>query len=131
MMGRPFARAASSSGLPDFTAVEMTMLLGADQVDGVMTDEDAHALGAEAADVGAFLLVAALDGVALGEQNLGDGAHADAADADDVERACVAGYLHRVVYRPVIRCMAWTRASRRPGGCGRSGRGGPRKLLHQ
>ena len=59
-----------------------------------MADEHLDPLRAQAADVSAFLLVAALDLVAFCEEDLGDGAHADAANADDVERPNVAGHLH-------------------------------------
>ena len=59
-----------------------------------MTDENANALGAQALDVGAFLLVATLNGITLGDKNFGDGTHADAADADDMERTNVARHLH-------------------------------------
>ena len=81
-------------------------VLRADQIDRIMTDEDPDALGAKPADVGAFLLIAALNGKALGEQDLSNGAHADAADADDVECASVAGYLHGLFYRPVVARIA-------------------------
>ena len=59
----------------------------ADEIDRIVADEHADALGAQAPHVGAVLLVAALHRIALGVQDLGDGAHADAADADDVEGA--------------------------------------------
>ena len=59
-----------------------------------MPNKYANALGAQPLDVGAFLLVAALDRIALGDENFGNGAHADAANADDVERADVARHLH-------------------------------------
>ena len=59
-----------------------------------MPDEDADALGAKPFDVGAFLLVRALDRIALGDQDFGNRAHADAADTDDVERPYVARHLH-------------------------------------
>ncbi len=69
-------------------------IAGADEVDRVMAHENTDALGAQPLDVGAFFLVGALDGVALGDQDLGDRAHADAADADDVKRPYVARHLH-------------------------------------
>ena len=70
----------------------------ADQVDRIVADEHADALGAQALDVGAVLLVAALHGVAPGVQDLGDRAHADAADAEDVHGAHVGGHLHLVCF---------------------------------
>ena len=42
------------------------------------------------ADVGAVLLVASLNREALGVQDLGNRAHADAADAEDMDRAQIA-----------------------------------------
>ncbi len=69
---------------------------GADEVDRIMADEHAHALGAQTPHVGAVLLVAALNRIALRQQYLGDGAHADAANADDVEGPELAGHLHGV-----------------------------------
>ncbi len=67
---------------------------GAHQVDRIVPDKHADALAAQAPDVGALLLVAALNRVAFGMHDLGDGAHADAADAEDVNRAHVEGHLH-------------------------------------
>src|SRR5690606_37229418 len=64
----------------------------------VMADEDANALRAQPLDVGTVLLIAALDGMAFGAQDLGDRAHADAANADDVEGARFARDLHDRVY---------------------------------
>ena len=75
----------------------------ADQIDRIVADEHADALGAQALDVGAVLLVAALHRVALGVQDLGDGAHADAADADDVHGADLARHLHALFFP---RCRA-------------------------
>jgi hypothetical protein len=59
-----------------------------------MAEEDFDALVTQAADVGAVLLVAAAHQEAAREQDLGDRAHADAADADDVEHSALAGHLH-------------------------------------
>ena len=70
---------------------------GADQIDRIMTDKHADAFGAQPLDVGAVLLVGALHRVALGHQNFSDGAHANAADADDVERTDVGRHLHGVI----------------------------------
>ena len=63
---------------------------------GIMADENADSLRAQPRDVSAFLLVAALDGVALSHQDLGNRTHADAANADDMERPDVARHLHVV-----------------------------------
>ncbi len=82
--------------LPVLTARRDDDRARADEVDWIVPDEHAHALGAQAAHVGAVLLVAALNRIALGEQDLGDGAHADAADPDDVEGPDLAGHLHGV-----------------------------------
>src|SRR6185503_14187869 len=78
------------------------------EVHRVVADEHADALGAQAFDVGAVLLVAALHGVALGVQDLGNRAHADAADAQNVHGPHLARHLHRL-YFP----RYWSGASRR------------------
>ena len=59
-----------------------------------MSNENTNALGAQAAHVGAVLLIAALDGIALLKQDLGNGAHADAANPDDMESPDLTGHLH-------------------------------------
>ncbi len=56
---------------------------------GVVADQAGDAAGAQALEIGAVLQVAALDLIAAGMHHLGDGAHADAADADDMEQACL------------------------------------------
>ena len=68
--------------------------LGPHQIDRVMADEDAQPLVAQAPHIGAVLAVRALHRVAQLGQDLGDGAHADAADADDVERPETGGHFH-------------------------------------
>ncbi len=82
----------------------------ADEVHAVMADEDANALGAQTPHIGGILLVAALNAVAFGEQDLGDGAHADAANADDMERPDIAGHLHGCLslsfaHEPAVKAM--------------------------
>ena len=67
----------------------------ADQVHRIVADEHANTLGAQTADIGAVLLVAALHRVALGVQDLGNRAHADAADAQNVHGPQLAGHLHQ------------------------------------
>ena len=56
----------------------------------------ADVAGAQAIEIGAVLEVAALDRVATGLHHLGDGAHADAADADDMDEAghFAIGHVH-------------------------------------
>ena len=78
----------------------------ADQVDGIMPDEHADALEAQAPDVGAVLLIAALHGVALGVQDLGDGAHADAADAENVHGPHLVRHLHQLYFPRFSSCAA-------------------------
>ena len=72
--------------------------LRAHEVDRVVADEHTDALGAQTAHIGAVLLVAALHGVALGVQNVGDRAHADAADAEDMHGPHLAGHLHQLYF---------------------------------
>ena len=57
------------------------------EVGGVMPDQAADIVRAQAIEIGALLEVAPLHLVAAGVHDLGDGAHADAADADDVHEA--------------------------------------------
>src|ERR1700685_2217168 len=51
-----------------------------------MPDRDLHALVAQPLDVGALGLVGALHRIAEVHHHLGDAAHADAADADEMHR---------------------------------------------
>src|SRR5580693_9276980 len=59
-----------------------------------MSDRDFHALVAQALDVGALRLVGALHRIAEVQHHLGDAAHADAADADEMHRPNVARQFH-------------------------------------
>ena len=67
---------------------------------GVVADQAGDAMGAQALEIGAVLEVAALHAIAAGVHHLGDGAHADAADAHDVEQACLVRVweMHRRTY---------------------------------
>ena len=62
----------------------------------VVANQAADVAGAQAIEIGAVLEVAALHGVAAGMHHLGDGAHADAADADDMHEAGLLriGHVH-------------------------------------
>ena len=71
--------------------------LGVAEVAGGMADRNLGALVAQALDVGAVGRVRALHGVAEIDQHLGDAAHADAADADEMDRTDVARQFHRAV----------------------------------
>src|SRR5437667_12441370 len=64
-----------------------------------MTDGDLGALVAQTLDVGAVGGVAALHGVAEIDEHLGDAAHADAADADEMDRTDIARQFHALVSR--------------------------------
>ncbi len=68
--------------------------LGVAEIFGAVSDGDLHALVAQPFDVGAVGLVGALHGVAEIHQHLGDAAHADAADADEMHRTDVARQFH-------------------------------------
>ena len=96
MIGMPRSLAASNSGLPRFTAVEMTSVDAPLDIRRVVADQAADVAGAQAIEIGAVLQVAALHGVAAGMHHLGDGAHADAADADDMHEAGLLriGHVH-------------------------------------
>jgi hypothetical protein len=61
-----------------------------------VADGDLDALVAQALDVGAVRHIGAGDGVAEIGQHLGDAAHADAADADEMHRTDVARQFHGV-----------------------------------
>ena len=68
--------------------------LGAAEIVGIVADRDRDALVAQPLDVGAVGLVGALHRVAEIDQHLGDAAHADAADADEMDRSDVARQFH-------------------------------------
>ena len=60
----------------------------------IVADRDRRALLAQALDVGVVGEVRALDLVAEVDEHLGDARHADAADADEVDRADLARQFH-------------------------------------
>ena len=68
--------------------------LGAVDVLGLMADRDLDALVAQPVDVGAFGCVRALHRIAEIAQHLGDAAHADAADPDEVDGSDLARQFH-------------------------------------
>ena len=99
--GRRSARAATSSGLSRLIAEDTTTTAALVDILGLMADRDRDALVAQPLDVGALGDVRPLHGVAEIEQHLGDAAHADAADADEMHRTDVARQFHAVA--PVIK----------------------------
>ena len=68
--------------------------VGAVKIVGGVPDRDLHALFAQPLDVGALGLIGALHRVAEVDHHLGDAAHADAADADEMHRADVERQFH-------------------------------------
>ena len=64
------------------------------EVLGPVPDRDARALFAQALHVGGVGGIRALHRVAEVDQHLGDAAHADAADADKVDRSDIGGQFH-------------------------------------
>src|SRR4029079_15343680 len=69
---------------------------GAVEIGWVMANQAADVTGAQALEIGAVLEVAALECVAAGMHHLGDGAHANAAYADDMHEAGLLriGHVH-------------------------------------
>ena len=102
--GRRLARAATSSGLSRLMAEETTTTSAPSMFAGLVADGDLDALVAQPLDVGAVGDVGAGDGVAEIGQHLGDAAHADAADADEMHRSDVARQFH-VVGSPSVSCV--------------------------
>ena len=70
--------------------------LGFAEVGRVVADRHRHAEPAEPLHVGVLCDVGALHPVAEIDQHLGDAAHADAADADEMHRSDVLRHLHAV-----------------------------------
>ena len=68
--------------------------LGKAEIFRRVADVDRDALFAQAGDVGIFGLIGALNSVAEIDQHLGDAAHPDAADPDEVDGADVRRHLH-------------------------------------
>ena len=101
--GAPPACAArappSSSGLSRLIAVETTTTSAPSRFSALWPIDDRDALVAQALDVGAFGRVGALHRVAEIAQHLGDAAHADAADADEVDGADLARQSHALFPR--------------------------------
>ena len=94
--GRRFARAAASSGLSRLIAVETTTTSRLAEIVRLVADRDGRALVAQALHVGDVGGVRALHRVAEIDQHLGDAAHADAADADEMDGADIGRQFHGV-----------------------------------
>ena len=88
--GSRCARAATSSGLSRLIGRRHDHDPGVAEILGRVADRDLDALLAQPLDVGALGLIGALHDVAEIDHHLGDAAHADAADADEMHRADVA-----------------------------------------
>src|ERR1700722_6356973 len=71
--------------------------IGAGDVLGLVADIDGDALVAQTADIAAFGSIRALHGVAEIAQHLGNAAHADAADTDEVNGSDFARQSHGLV----------------------------------
>ena len=93
-IGSSFSRAAFSSGLVFLIAVETTTTSAVAEVFGAVADEALDALVAQPLHIGAVGLVGALHAIAEIVQHLGDAAHADAADADEMHEADCLRHLH-------------------------------------
>ena len=85
MTGTLRARASTTSGLSRRTAEEVTTTSASRTLAAAWPTLDAAAERGEAAGGVGGLEVGAGDGVAEVEEHLGDAAHADAADADEVD----------------------------------------------
>ena len=86
--------------------------VGAVDVLRLVADGDRDALFAQALDVGRVGNVRAAHAVAERLEHLGDAAHADAADADEVHRPDVARQFHEMLLlAPQPSCPALCRAS--------------------
>ena len=81
--------------------------VGAVDVLRLVADGDLDALVAQPLDVTALGDVGAGDGVAEINEHLGDAAHADAADADEMDRADIARQFHRTGFPRVSRARLW------------------------
>ena len=80
-------RAASISGLSGLIAEDITTTPHSAEIGGAMADRHRDAEAAQALGVGVLGDVGALDPMAEAVQHLGDPAHADAADPDEVNAA--------------------------------------------
>ena len=92
--GSRCARAATSSGLSCLIAEETTTTSAPPRFSAACPIAIVDALVAQPLDVGALGLVGALHRIAEIDQHLGDAAHADAADADEMHRTDVARQFH-------------------------------------
>jgi hypothetical protein len=91
--GRRRARAATSSGL-SLDRRGHHDDIGAVDILGGVADRDRNALVAQPFDIGAFGDIGAHHPVAEIGQHLGNAAHADAANADEMDRPDVARQFH-------------------------------------
>ena len=89
--GRFFARAASSSGLPGLIAEEITTTCAPSRFSAFWPMKTRAPFASSRSVIGDRLEVRALHGEAVVQQHLGDPRHADAADADEVDRPDVVG----------------------------------------
>ena len=89
------ARAATSSGLSRLIADETTTTSAWSMILGLVADVTVAPLLAQPLDIGVVGGVGALHRVAEIDQHLGDAAHADAADADEMDRPDVARKFHQ------------------------------------
>ena len=71
--------------------------IGAGDVFGLVADRDLDALVAQPVDIGALGSVGALHGIAEIAQHLGDAAHADAADPDEMDGSDLARQSHAFI----------------------------------
>ena len=92
--GMRWARAAISSGLSRLIAVDTTSTSAPSTFSALWPTADLDALVAQPRDIGALGGVRALHGVAEIAQDLGDAAHADAADPDEVDGSDLARQSH-------------------------------------
>ena len=112
--GRPRARASTSSGLSRLIAEETTTTAASPRFCGVMADRDLDAAVAQPLHIGAVGNVGAAHAIVLVGQNLGDAAHADPADADEMDRTDVARQFHSKVSEGRAIGGAWKALKRRP-----------------
>ena len=92
--GMRCARAAISSGLSRLIAVETTTTSAPATFSALWPIDDLDAVLAQPLDIGAVGRVRALHGIAEIVQHLGDAAHADAADPDEMDGSDLARQSH-------------------------------------
>ena len=87
----------------------------AGDIGGVVADQAEDAAGPQAIEIGAVLQVAPLHAIAARVHHFGDRAHADAADADDVEQACLIGvgktHARTLHYSALVRASSSARSA--------------------